>query len=65
MRRKKINFFNSSSFRRYHHIRKNLPLIKNSSGDLTHLELIENAALTKKPLILSTGLGTKVKLKVL
>ena len=39
------------------------PIIKISSGDLTHLELIKNAALTKKPLILSTGLGTKSEIK--
>ena len=35
------------------------PLIKISSGDLTHLSLIEHAAKTGLPLILSTGLGTQ------
>lgn len=33
-------------------------IIKISSGDLTHLELIDHAAKTNKALIISTGLGT-------
>lgn len=35
------------------------PIIKISSGDLTHLALIQHAASKGKPLILSTGLGTR------
>lgn len=35
------------------------PLVKISSGDLTHLRLIAHAAETGRPLILSTGLGTR------
>ncbi len=35
------------------------PVIKISSGDLTFLDLIGKAARTGKPLIISTGLGTK------
>ena len=34
------------------------PIFKVSSGDLTHLGLIRHLALTGKPLIISTGLGT-------
>lgn len=35
------------------------PLIKISSGDLTHLALIRHAARTGNPMIISTGLGTR------
>ncbi len=38
------------------------PIIKISSGDITHLELIKHAAKTGKPLIVSTGLGTRVEI---
>lgn len=36
-----------------------VPLIKISSGDLTHLELIKAAAEKNKPMIISTGMGSK------
>lgn len=35
------------------------PLFKISSGDITHLELIRHAAAKGKPLIISTGAGTR------
>lgn len=35
------------------------PIIKISSGDLTHLSLVRHAASTGLPLIISTGLGTE------
>tara|TARA_A100001035_G_scaffold276719_1_gene272294 strand:+ start:32 stop:1039 length:1008 start_codon:yes stop_codon:yes gene_type:complete len=44
-------------------LKKISPIIKISSGDLTYLDLIKNAALTNKPLILSTGLGDKKDIK--
>ncbi len=39
------------------------PIIKISSGDLTHLDLLKYVAKKKKPIILSTGLGTKDEIK--
>lgn len=35
------------------------PILKISSGDITYLDLIERAAATHKPIILSTGLATR------
>ncbi len=39
------------------------PIIKISSGDLTHLELIKYAAKKFEQIIISTGLGTKKEIK--
>ena len=40
-------------------IKTRSPIIKIASGEITYNELIYKAALTKKPLILSTGLATE------
>ncbi|MCK5706019.1 MAG: N-acetylneuraminate synthase family protein [Candidatus Aureabacteria bacterium] len=41
-----------------HLVKLGVPAIKISSGDITHKPLIEKAALTKLPIILSTGMAT-------
>jgi len=40
-----------------------VPIFKVSSGDLTYLELIRHIAHTRKPMIISTGLGTKEEIR--
>jgi len=40
-----------------------VPFYKISSGDLTYLELIEHIATKGKPIIISTGLGTKEEIQ--
>lgn len=40
-----------------------VPMFKISSGDLTHLPLIKHVAKKKKPIIISTGMGTIEEIK--